>query len=99
MYKLVLAEDEDIIKEGIIKSISWSELGFEIVADASDGSVALDKIRLLQPDVLLTDIKMPNMDGIELIKNVVSEFPEMKVLILSGFNEVEYLHEAIKMFC
>lgn len=96
MYKLVVVDDEDIVRNGIINGSPLSDLGFEVVADASNGLEAIEKIEQYHPDVVLTDIRMPQMSGIELIEHISRDYPNIKIVILSGYSEVEYLKQAIK---
>lgn len=78
MYKVFLVEDENVVREGIRKNILWEEYGFQYTGDAPDGELALPMIRKIQPDLLITDIKMPFMDGLSLIRIVKKEFPRTK---------------------
>ena len=96
MYKLMLVEDEELIRKGIAKSIDWKKFGFEIVAEACNGSEALGKIELEKPDVVLTDIRMPVMDGLELAKRINEKYSDIKIIILSGFADFEIARSAIK---
>ncbi|MEM1485122.1 helix-turn-helix domain-containing protein [Oscillospiraceae bacterium PP1C4] len=95
MYSLMIVEDEDMIRLGLAKGVPWNELGFEMVGQASNGQDAFDLLLKREVDVLLTDIKMPIMDGIALSKLVRETFPETEIVILSGFSEFEYAREAI----
>ena len=97
MLKVFLVEDEIIIREGIKNNINWEEEGLQFVGEASDGELAYPMIQNLKPDILITDIKMPFMDGLELSRLVKNELPESKIIILSGYNEFEYAKEAIKI--
>jgi len=92
----MVVEDEDLIRRGIIKSINWSELGFEIIAEASNGKEALEKIENNVPHVIMTDVRMPVMDGLELAKKVNEKFKNVKIVILSGFADFEIARSAIK---
>ena len=80
MIKVFLAEDEMTIREGIKKRVKWEENGFLFSGEAEDGEKALSMIRKIRPDILITDIKMPFMDGLELCKVVKEELPEMMIL-------------------
>lgn len=95
MIKVFLVEDEIIIREGIRKSIDWNAEGFEFAGEASDGEIAYSLIQKIKPDILVTDIKMPFMDGLELSRLVKQELPEVKIIILSGYDEFEYAQEGI----
>ncbi len=97
MIKAFLVEDETVIREGLRNSIPWHQYGYELVGDASDGEMALPLIRKYQPDVLITDIKMPFMDGLSLSKIVGEEFPNIKIIIISGYDDFEYARQAIEV--
>lgn len=97
MIKAVLADDEPLIVNGLKKLINWKNLGIKIVGTASNGLDALDAVRNLKPDLLISDIHMPNMTGIELLKIMNSENHSTKVIFISGFHEFSYAHAAIKL--
>lgn len=97
MIKIFLVEDEVVIRNAIKSSIDWEKEGYEFVGEAGDGELAYPKIMKEKPDILITDIRMPFMDGLELSKIVKKELPEIKILILSGFNDFEYAKEAIRI--
>ncbi len=97
MIKVFLVEDEIAIRSGIKNSIHWEEEGYEFTGEASDGELAYPMILKERPDILITDIKMPFMDGLELSRLVRRELPDIKILILSGYDEFEYAKEAIKV--
>lgn len=95
MLKVFLADDETIIREMLRDNMPWEQEGFMVVGEAPDGELALPMIRKLRPDVLITDIKMPFMDGLALAKLAVKEFPDMKIVIISGYEEFDYARQAI----
>ena len=95
MLRTFLAEDEIVVRENIKKMVPWEQYGFELVGEASDGEMALPLIKKLKPDLLITDIKMPFMDGLTLCKVVKKEFPDIKIVILSGYDDFNYAKEAI----
>lgn len=97
MIKVFLVEDEMLIREGIKSSIEWEKEGYEFVGEASDGELALPMILKGKPDILITDIRMPFMDGLELSKVVKQELPDVKILILSGYDDFSYAKEAIRI--
>lgn len=97
MIKVFLAEDEFIIRDAIKKSIDWKKEGYEFVGEASDGELAYPMIMKEKPDILITDIKMPFMDGLELGEIVKKELPETKILILSGYNDFDFAQKAIEI--
>lgn len=97
MIKVFLVEDEYAIREGIRKSVDWEKHGFELVGEAGDGEVAFPKIMKTQPDILITDIRMPFMDGLELSRLVKKEIPNIKIVVLSGYDDFNYAKEAISI--
>lgn len=92
-----MVEDETVIREGLRDRIPWEQYGYRFVGEAADGEVALPLIRKTRPDVLITDIKMPFMDGLSLSRIVREEFPKTKILIISGYDDFEYAREAISI--
>lgn len=97
MIKVFLVEDEIIIREAIRTMIPWNEYGYEYMGDAADGEVALSTIRRVKPDVVITDIKMPFMDGLLLSRLIKKELPSTKIIILSGHDDFNYAREAISL--
>lgn len=97
MLKIFLVEDESVIREGFRDKIPWEQYGFQLVGEAGDGEMALPLIRKIKPDVLITDIKMPFMDGLSLSEIVKEEFPKMKIIIISGYDDFEYARQAISV--
>lgn len=96
MYKLLVVEDEKSIAYGIANSIEWETWGFEINGVCGNGIEALEQIKKDKPHVVLSDIRMPEMDGIELMQHLSRHYPEIKIIILSGYNDFEYLQMSIK---
>jgi two-component system response regulator YesN len=96
-YKVFLVEDEMVTRNGIRDNVDWESVGFKLCGEASDGEMALPLIEETQPDVLITDIKMPFMDGLQLSRIVREHMPWVKIVILSGHNEFEYAQSALKM--
>lgn len=97
MLKIFLAEDEVIVRETIKRMIPWEDLGFELVGEAADGEMALPLLIRQQPDLLITDIKMPFMDGLTLARLAKKEVPGLKVVILSGYDDFNYAKQAINI--
>lgn len=95
MLRVFLVEDESIIREMLRDTVPWAQCGYEFVGEAGDGEMALPLIRETRPDVLITDVRMPFMDGLSLSKLVLQEFPQMKVVIISGYDDFEYAQQAI----
>ncbi|MBP1966743.1 response regulator [Paenibacillus aceris] len=97
MKKVLLVDDEILIRETIRDTIQWEKEGFIYCGDASDGEVALPMIEQYQPDILITDIKMPFMDGLELSSFVRKNMPDVKIVILSGHGDFEYARTALRL--
>lgn len=96
MYRILIVDDERIIRVGLKKIIDWDEHGIEIAGEASNGLEALESFRSLKPDLVLTDIKMPVMDGFELIKEIRKDSAKTKIIIISGYDDFQYAKEALK---
>lgn len=97
MYSILIVEDEPIIRRGIASLIDFESLGISTVQEVENGEQALEKIREEAPDILLTDINMPKMDGITLAQLVRSEYPQMRIIFLTGYDYVDYLLSAVKI--
>lgn len=97
MIKVFLVEDEIVIREAIGQMVPWNEYGFELVGEAKDGEMALPMIQKEKPQVIITDIKMPFMDGLTLTKLVKKELPDTKIIIVSGYDDFEYAKQAISL--
>jgi len=95
LLRVFLVEDESIIRETLRDTVPWGQYGYTFAGEAGDGELALPMIRQTKPDVLITDIRMPFMDGLALSKLVLSELPKTKVIIISGYDDFEYAHQAI----
>lgn len=98
MLKLLIVEDEMLVRLGLKTTVDWNSLGFEIVGEAEDGEMALNMAKELRPDLVITDISMPRMDGLELIKALKKELPAAKVLVLSCHKDYEYVREAMQNY-
>ena len=97
MTKVFLADDEIVIREGIRNSFPWHETDYQLVGEAPDGEIALSMIRDTKPDILITDIRMPFMDGLELCRVVRRQMPWIGIIILSGYDEFEYARQGIQL--
>ncbi len=97
MYKIFLVEDEIVVRQRIRDGIDWEKNGFIFAGEAPDGEMALPLIKASQPDILITDIKMPFMDGLELSRYVKKNMPATRIIILSGHQEFEYAKKAISI--
>ena len=96
-YKVILVDDEAEVIDMIEKKIHWNDLGFEVAGSATNGVKALELVEKLQPDVVLTDIKMPYMDGLELSRRLNQEYPNIYIMLCTGFDEFEYAKEAVHL--
>jgi len=97
LYRIMLVDDEEEIREGIKRKIDWEQNGFALVGTAENGQEALELAEALHPDVVMTDIKMPFMDGLTLGRRLTETMPGIKLLIFSGFDDFEYAQKAIQM--
>lgn len=97
MYKLIVVDDEDEVREGIRLKTDWNACGFELAGDYSNGRDALEAVEQLRPDVIITDICMPFMDGLELAQNVALLYRDIRIVIVTGHEHFEYAQQAIKL--
>lgn len=97
LYRILLVDDEEEVRRGIIRKMEWECLGFQVAGDAENGEEALEKVEQLQPDVVITDIRMPYMDGLTLTRRIRKKYPSMRILIFSGYDDFEYAQQAIKL--
>ncbi|MDF2632324.1 MAG: putative response regulatory protein [Caproiciproducens sp.] len=97
MYKVIIIDDEDIIVQGLKKVVNWAKYGSEVVATASDAKSGAQAIRENSPDILFTDIKMPNMDGLTMLAGLKGEFPNMQITVLTGYRDFEYAKRALHL--
>jgi two-component system response regulator YesN len=97
VYKVFLVEDEIVVREGIRNNIPWEDTGYVLSGEAPDGEMALSILKDVKPDILITDIKMPFMDGLALSRIVKKTMPWIKIIILSGHDEFKFAQEAISI--
>ena len=97
MYSMIVADDELWIRERIITSIDWKKIGITAIGEAADGEEALALCRELKPDIILTDIRMPGINGLDFIKTLYEEKIVTKVVIISGYSDFSYAQKAIKL--
>ena len=97
MYRVVLVDDERIILDGLARAVPWADMGCEVVGTAMNGVEGLRIIRELRPDILLTDIRMPNMDGLSMVAALRSEFPRLQIAVLTAFRDFEYAQTALNL--
>ena len=96
MYTIVVADDEEELRRAIIRKIDWESVGFQVVGEAENGIEALEMVERMEPDLLLTDIRMPFVSGIELARQVREVRPTTQIAFLSGFDEFSYAQQAIQ---
>lgn len=97
MYQVVLVDDERLIVKGLSSVIPWEELGCQVAGTAYDGIGGLALIREIKPDIVLTDIRMPNMDGLTMLAALHSEYPRMQMTVLTAYRDFEYARQAINL--
>ena len=96
MLRVMIVDNEAAIRKGLIHCIHWEELGCQIAAQAEDGVAALEQIASASPDIIIRDIRMPGMDGLELAQAVSERYPHIKVIILTGYPDFSYAQRAIQ---
>lgn len=97
MYKVVIIDDEPVIVEGLTRSIKWEKYNCEVVGTGFSGQEGLELFDELKPDIVFSDIRMPNMDGLSMIAAAKSQHPDMEITILTGFQDFEYARQAIQL--
>lgn len=97
MLKLMIVDDEAVIRSGIASVVDWMSLGIEVVGEAANGRDALNRALLLRPDIVMTDIKMPIIDGLEFARELLKKRPDTRVVLLTGYSDFQYMQQAIQM--
>lgn len=97
MYRVILVDDERLILEGLSKVVKWTEFGCEVAGTARDGREGLALIREVKPDIVISDIRMPNMDGLSMLAALRSEFPQMQLTVLTAYRDFDYAQRAINL--
>ena len=97
LYSCMLVDDEEDVISAIRQTIDWESLGFSVPREAHNGIEALEFAEESAPDVVLTDIKMPYMDGLELAHKLKELYPNIRIIVFSGFDEFEYAREALRL--
>ncbi|HBR30390.1 MAG TPA: DNA-binding response regulator, partial [Firmicutes bacterium] len=96
MYKVLLVDDEEVIREGMTKIIDWEAIGFRFMGAAQNGIEAYERLMQDPADIVITDLKMPVIDGLELIAKIQEEHPEIVFVVLSGYGEFELAKQAMR---
>ena len=97
MYRVVIIDDEPLIVEGLSRTMAWDKWNCRVVGTAYDGKSGMEVISKEKPDISISDINMPEMDGLKMIAGLKSEFPNMQIIILTGYREFEYARRAIEL--
>jgi len=97
MYKAIIMDDDPIVRKGLQTMIDWESYGFVICSSSRDGVEGLEQIERYQPDLVLTDIQMPGLNGLEMLHRVRNRFPDMQVIIVTGFRNFDYAREALQL--
>ena len=99
MYQIMLVEDEMLVRESMAQNTNWDKFGFAPPHVFENGRQALEQLESVLPDVVITDICMPFVDGLELARNIYEKFPDTIVVVLTGFSEFSYAQKAIRYAC
>ena len=94
MYKVVVVEDENVVRKGIILTIDWSTLDCVVVGDAANGEEGVELVNRLKPDIVVSDVKMPRMDGVEMIEQLRKQGCKAKFIILTAYSDFKYAQSA-----
>lgn len=95
MLKVIIADDEPKVRKVIVKKGNWDKLGLKVVAQAENGDDLCELIKIHKPNIVITDMKMPGMNGADLIKHISTGYPDIKIIIISGFDDFQYMKQAI----
>ena len=97
MYKAIIADDEETVRRGLVTHFNWGKHGVDVAGVFDDGAPALDFVLRNEVDIIVTDVRMSHMDGITLAKQVLERRPDVKIIFISGYADVGYLRDALKM--
>ncbi|MBF1691805.1 MAG: response regulator, partial [Selenomonas sp.] len=97
MQRVLIVEDEEIIRKGLVCTIDWAAMDCVVVGDAADGAAGLELLRTTHPDILLTDIRMPRMDGITMAEHARDEGILPQLIFLTSYAEFDYAKKAIEL--
>ena len=97
MLKVLVVEDEELIRRGIVLAVDWASLGCVVVGEATNGEEALEAVKRLDPTLIITDLKMPKMDGIEMLRRLREDGCDAFVIILTAYDSFEYAQSALRL--
>ena len=97
MIRVMVADDENLVRKGIVNGTDWQLIGCEVVAEASNGEEGLEKALEFKPDLIVSDIRMPKMDGLEMAEKVLEKLPKVKVVFLTAYGDFAYAQQAIRL--
>lgn len=97
MLKVVVIEDEELVRRGIVMAVDWASVDCKVVGEASNGEAGLEEIRRLRPDIVVTDIRMPRMDGLEMLRRLREEGCGVSVILLTAYSDFSYAQAALKL--
>ena len=97
MIRVMVADDESLVRKGIVNGTDWQLIGCEVVAEAANGEEGLQKALELKPDLVVSDIRMPKMDGLEMVRQIMDKLPKTKVIFLTAYGDFSYAQQAIKL--
>ena len=97
MFKVIILDDEEVIIEGLKSTVPWEKFNCKVVATAADGKEGLTLIKKHKPDIVFTDIRMPYLSGLEMLKELIGDYPNMKIIVLSGYRDFTYAQTAMRL--
>jgi two-component system response regulator YesN len=97
VYRLMIVEDEYTTRDGLVHAVPWASIGIEVAGAAADGQEALAMVDQVRPDIIITDVKMDNLDGLSMIEELRKHYPEIKIMVLSGYDESGYIRRSMEL--
>ena len=97
LYKVLIVDDDRIIRRGLVTTIPWEEHGFKLVGEAADGERALELIDIALPQIVISDIRMPFMDGLAMAEQAKQKHPDIRFIFLTGYEDFNYAKQALKL--
>lgn len=97
MLKLLIVEDEELLRMGLVTCMKWEELGYQLIGETGDGRKAIELVAQNPPDVILTDIKMAHMDGLDMAEQLKQDYPDIRIIVISGYDDFDYVRRALRL--